>query len=35
VALTDAGQHAWNLVDMATAAVVLSGLGLLLYRTAG
>ena len=35
VALTDAGQHAWNLLDMATAGVVVSGLGLLLYRTAG
>ena len=34
VALTDAGQHAWNLLDVATAAVVVSGLGLLLYRTA-
>ena len=35
VALTDAGQHTWSLLDGATAVVVLSGLGLLLYRTAG
>lgn len=33
VAVTDAGQHAWNLFDAATAAVVVGGLGLLLYRT--
>lgn len=35
VALTDAGQHTWHLLDAATAAVVVSGMGLLLYRTAG
>jgi len=35
VALTDTGQHTWHLFDAATAAVVVSGLGLLLYRTAG
>jgi hypothetical protein len=34
VALTDAGQHSWSLFDAATAAVVISGLGLLMYRTA-
>jgi hypothetical protein len=35
VALTDAGQHRWQMLDTATAAVVVSGLGVLLYRTAG
>jgi len=35
VALTDAGQHRWDLVDFWTVGVVVSGLGLLLYRTAG
>ena len=33
VAITDAGEHRWELVDTATAAVVVGGLGLLLYRT--
>ena len=35
VALTEGGQHRWQPVDVATAAVVVSGLGILLYRTAG
>ena len=33
VVLTDPGHHRWQLVDTATAAVVVGGLGLLLYRT--
>jgi hypothetical protein len=33
VVLTDSGGHRWQLVDTATAAVVVAGLGLLLYRT--
>ena len=33
VVLTDAGGHRWELLDSATAVVVVSGLGLLLYRT--
>lgn len=35
VVLTDPGQHQWQLLDSATAVVVVAGLGLLLYRTAG
>ena len=35
VVLTDVGHHRWELLDTATAAVVVGGLGLLLYRTAG
>jgi hypothetical protein len=34
VVLTEGGQQRWDLLDTATAAVVVSGLGLLLYRTA-
>ena len=33
VVLTDSGGHRWQLLDTATAAVVVAGLGLLLYRT--
>ena len=33
VVLTDSGGHRWELLDSATAAVVVGGLGLLLYRT--
>jgi hypothetical protein len=35
VVLTEASHQHWELLDTATAAVVVSGLGLLLYRTAG
>lgn len=35
VVLTDPGHHRWQVLDSATAAVVVGGLGLLLYRTAG
>ena len=35
VVLTDPGQHRWELLDSATAVIVVSGLGLLLYRTTG
>jgi hypothetical protein len=35
VVLTDPGHHRWALLDTATAAVVVGGLGLLLYRTTG
>jgi hypothetical protein len=33
--LTDAGTHRWQVLDTATALVVIAGLGLLLYRAAG
>ena len=33
VVLTDPGHHRWELLDSATALVVITGLGLLLYRT--
>jgi hypothetical protein len=33
VVLTDSGGHRWQALDTATAAVVVAGLGLLLYRT--
>lgn len=35
VALTDIGHIRWQLLDTATAGVVVAGLGLLLYRTGG
>jgi len=35
VALTDAGQMRWQVLDVATAGVVIGGLGLLMYRTGG
>jgi hypothetical protein len=33
VVLTDAGAHRWQPLDTATAAVVVAGLGLLMFRT--
>ena len=35
VVITDAGGHRWEPLDTVTALVVVAGLGLLMYRTAG